>query len=326
MGQAKAVGAAEFAERTDRYRPELLAHCYRMMGSLDEAEDLVQETYLRAWKYFDGFEERASVRSWLYKIATTTCLTALQTRKRRPLPSGLGAAAEHGAPAGLPDAEVPWLQPFPDSLLRAATDDPAAVVALRNSVRLAFVAALQHLSARQRAALVLREVAGWRAKEIAELLGASTAGVNSALQRARERLSQVAPGLDVLSEPEASDTRQLLDRYMDAFERADVGALAELLRADVELEMPPLPTWFVGRDTVLNYLRREVLTEPGRWRLVRTGANGGPAAALYQRDPGGRYRAVGIDVLTVQGGRIARLTAFLDPGLVAGFALPDVIR
>ncbi len=314
----------DFAQLAERYRPELQAYCYRMLGSVDECEDLVQDTYLRAWQSYEGFEGRSSVRLWLYKIATNTYLNALRTRKRRPLPSGLSAPADSATVAlAPPQSDIPWLQPAPDSLLYGATDDPAVVVSLRSSVRLAFVAALQHLSSLQRAVLVLRDVLGWQASEVAEMLETSTAAVNSALQRARARLAEAGPILDELGEPAEPELRDVLDRYMAAFEHADVDELAELLRADVELEMPPIPTWFTGRDAVREFLARVVLHTPDQWRLAHTRANGAPAFALYKRAPDGSFRAAGLDVLSFVGGRISRIVAFNDPALVAKFGLPE---
>jgi len=314
----------DFAQLAERYRPELQAYCYRMLGSVDECEDLVQDTYLRAWQSYEGFEGRSSVRLWLYKIATNTYLNALRTRKRRPLPSGLSAPADSATVAlAPPQSDIPWLQPAPDSLLYGATDDPAVVVSLRSSVRLAFVAALQHLSSLQRAVLVLRDVLGWQASEVAEMLETSTAAVNSALQRARARLAEAGSILDELGEPAEPELRDVLDRYMAAFEHADVDELAELLRADVELEMPPIPTWFTGRDAVREFLARVVLHTPDQWRLAHTRANGAPAFALYKRAPDGSFRAAGLDVLSFVGGRISRIVAFNDPTLVAKFGLPE---
>jgi RNA polymerase sigma-70 factor, ECF subfamily len=314
----------DFGQLADQYRPELMAYCYRMLGSVDECEDLVQDTYMRAWRSFEGFEGRSSVRLWLYKIATNTCLSAVQTRTRRPLPSGLSAPADSAAVTlAAADSEIPWLQPAPDRLLYGATDDPALVVSLRNSIRLAFVAALQHLSPLQRAVLVLRDVLGWQAKEVAEMLDTSTAAVNSALQRARAQLEQVRPMLDELSEPPEPELRDVLDRYMSAFEHADVDELAELLRTDVRLEMPPIPTWFTGRDAVCAFLARVVLHSSDQWRLTCTRANGAPAFAMYQRAPDGSFRAHGLDVLSLVGGRISRIVAFNDPTLVATFGLPQ---
>jgi RNA polymerase sigma-70 factor, ECF subfamily len=318
------TSADEFGQLTEQYRPELTAYCYRMLGSVDECEDLVQDTYLRAWRSFEGFEGRSSVRLWLYKIATNTYLTALQTRKRRPLPSGLGAPADTATvKLAAAESDIPWLQPAPDRLLYGATDDPAAVISLRHSVRLAFVAALQHLSPLQRAVLVLRDVLAWPAREVAEMLDTTTPAVNSALQRARAQLEQARPLLDELSEPTDLKDRGLLDRYMTAFENADVDQLAELLRVDVELEMPPIPTWFIGRDTVCGFLARVVLHTPNQWRLTYTQANGSPAFAMYKRAPDGIFRANGLDVLSFVGGRIARIVAFNDPALVAKFGLPQ---
>ena len=320
-----APSAADFAELTDRYRPELLAHCYRMLGSIHESEDLVQETYLRAWRYLDRFEGRSSVRLWLYKIATTTCLTALQTRKRRPLPSGLSAPSDDaGVTLAAPAPDIAWLQPAPDSLLHASTADPATIVSHRHGVRLAFIAALQQLSARQRAVLILRDVLGWSAKEVAEMLDTSTPAVNSALQRARAQLAQAGPIPDELAEPAEPELQSLLDRYVSAFEHANVTALANLLRADVELEMPPIPTWFTGRDVVCEFLAREVLHTPDQWRLVATRANGAPALAVYQRGTDGTFHAYGVQVLSLIGRHISRINAFIEPGLVRTFDLPEV--
>ena len=322
-----ATSGGDFAQVAERYRSELRAYCYRMLGSLDECEDLVQDTYLRAWQSYERFEGRSSVRLWLYKIATNTYLNSLQTRKRRPLPSGLSAPADSAAVALAPaQSDIPWLQPAPDSLLYGATDDPAVVVSLRSSVRLAFVAALQHLSSLQRAVLVLRDVLGWQAGEVAEILETSTAAVNSALQRARARLAEAGPMLDELGEPTEPEVRDVLDRYMAAFEHADVDELAELLRADVELEMPPIPTWFTGLGAVCGFLARVVLHAPDQWRLALTRANGAPAFAMYRRAPdgsSGSFQAHGLDVLSLIDGRISRIVAFNDPTLVAKFGLPE---
>jgi RNA polymerase sigma-70 factor (ECF subfamily) len=300
-----------------------------MLGSIDDCEDLVQDTYLRAWQSYDKFEGRSSVRLWLYRIATNTCLNALQTRKRRPLPSGLSAPADSAAVTLAPaQSDIPWLQPAPDSLLYGATDDPAVVVSHRSSVRLAFVAALQNLSALQRAVLVLRDVLGWQAKEVAEILETSTAAVNSALQRARSQLAETGPVPEELGEPTEPKVRDVLNRYMAAFEHANVDELAQLLRTDVELEMPPIPTWFTGRDAVCEFLARVVLQAPDQWRLAYTRANGAPAFALYQRapdGPSGSFQAHGLDVLSLVGGRIARIVAFNDPTLVTKFGLPETV-
>ncbi|PYC80556.1 RNA polymerase subunit sigma-70 [Streptomyces tateyamensis] len=303
---------AQFATLTEPFRPELLAHCYRMLGSIHDAEDLVQETYLRAWRGFDRFEGRSSVRRWLYRIATLACLTALQTRARRPMPSGLGAPSlDHQVPPDPREPAVAWLQPAPDSLFGG--DDPAALVGGRAGVRLAFVAALQHLSARQRAVLTLRDVLAFSTEEVAELLDTTAAAVDSALRRARLRLAAAGPVAEELAEPDERTRRSLLDRYTDAFTRADPAALVELLRADVAMEMPPTPTWYTGRPAVLGFLAGHVL-RPGRWRFTPTGANGQPAFVVHRG-----AQPYGIQVLTLAGPLVGRITAFNDPALVAAF-------
>ena len=312
----------EFTGLTGRFRGELLAHCYRMLGSAEEAEDLVQETYLRAWRSYEGFEGRSSVRTWLYRIATNACLTALERRGRRPLPSGLGAPSGDPETPVVAGSEVPWLQPLPDALLAGEHDDPAAVTVSRAGIRLAFVAALQHLSARQRAMLILRDVLEWPAAEVADLLGTTTTAVNSGLRRARTQLAAALPPEDELSEPADPRRRALLDRFAAAFERADVNALAELLREDVALEMPPLLTWFTGRQTVARFLASNALAEPGRLRLVPVAANGQAAFAAYQRQPGGAYLAYAITVPMVTGTGIARVVTFFSPDLFGPFGLP----
>jgi RNA polymerase sigma-70 factor (ECF subfamily) len=315
---------SEFAALAEPFRPELLAHCYRMLGSIHDAEDLVQETYLRAWRAFDRFEGRSSVRRWLYRIATMACLTALQTRVRRPLPSGLGAPADDHRVAVAPgETSVAWLQPAPDALFGA--DDPATVVASRAGVRLAFIAALQFLPARQRAVLTLRDVLAFRTAEVAEMLDTTTAAVDSALRRARAQLAAAGPIEDDLVEPREDVQRALLDGFVDAFTRADPDALVDLMRADVELEMPPIPTWFTGRRAVVGFLATRVLRRAGQWRVVPTRANGQPAAVTYKRAGDGRYEAHGVEVLTLIGDRIARVTAFNDPSLVPTFGLAPAL-
>jgi RNA polymerase sigma-70 factor (TIGR02960 family) len=307
---------AEFMARTDPFRRELLVHCYRMLGSIHDAEDLVQDTYLRAWRAFDRFEERSSLRLWLYKIATRVCLTALETRGRRPLPSGLAAPTEdHRAPLAPAEPAVAWLQPIPDALF----DDPAGVVTTRTGVRLAFIAALQYLPARQRAVLILRDVLDLRAAEVAGVLGTTTIAVNSALRRARAQLEVAGPVEDELAEPVEPGTLALLGRYVEAFERGDVAALVELMRVDVELEMPPIPTWFTGRDAVAGFFATRVLHGHQGWRMIPTRANGAAAVIACERGSGGDYDGHGIHVLTELGGRIARIQAFLDPGLIPVF-------
>ena len=313
----------DFTSLTGRFRGELLAHCYRMLGSAEEAEDLVQETYLRAWRSYDGFEGRSSVRTWLYRIATNACLTAIERRGRRPLPSGLGGPAEDPEAPLVAAPEVPWLQPFPDALLAGEREDPAAVAVSRAGIRLALVAALQYLSARQRAVLILRDVLEWPAAEVAELLGTTTTAVNSGLRRARAQLAQALPAEDEVAEPAEPDRRALLERFAAAFENADASALAELLREDVALEMPPLLTWFTGRQAVARFFAAShPFAEPGRLRLVPVMANGQPAFAAYQREPGGAYHAYAVTVPMVTTTGIARIVTFFNPGLFGSFGLP----
>jgi RNA polymerase sigma-70 factor, ECF subfamily len=312
----------DFAGLTGQFRGELLAHCYRMLGSADEAEDLVQETYLRAWRSYDGFEGRASVRTWLYRIATNVCLTAIGRRARRPLPSGLGGPSQDPDAPLAAGPEVPWLQPFPGAVLAADGADPAAVAASRAGIRLAFVAALQYLSARQRAMLILRDVLEWPAAEVADLLGTTTTAVNSGLRRARAQLAAAMPAEDEITEPAERTRRALLDQFTAAIENADASTLARLLRADVALEMPPVLTWFTGREAVTRFVASNFLTEPGGLRLVPVIANGEPAFAVYQRGPGGAYQAHAMLVPTITPAGIARIIAFQDLGLFEVFGLP----
>ena len=314
----------DFVRLTDPFRPELLAHCYRMLGSVHDAEDQVQETMIRAWRSYGEFEGRASLRTWLYRIATNACLRALENSSRRPLPSGLGGPSEYPeAPLAAGRPEVPWLQPIPDALVSAEFADPAEVVTSRQSVRLALIAALQYLPARQRAVLILRDVLRWRAAEVADLLGTTTAAVNGILQRARARLEQAAPDQDQIHEPAGPADRALLDQYAAAFQNADITAVMQLLRDDAVFEMPPEPTWFTGRELIGRFLQSRVLTEPGRFQMIPTAANGQPAFAAYLRGRDGIYRAHSICVLTTAASRVTRVTSFNDPGLFATFGLPQ---
>ncbi|GAA2395963.1 sigma-70 family RNA polymerase sigma factor [Dactylosporangium salmoneum] len=305
----EAFGAAE------SHRAELLAYCYRMLGSVHDAEDLVQEVYLRAWRARESFEGRASLRTWLFRIATNACLTALEQRRRRPLPAGLGAPSDDPEGPVAPPPDVPWLQPLPDRLVGG---DPASIVTARAGLRLALVAALQYLPPRQRAVLILRDVLRLPAAEVAALLGVSVPAVKSLLQRARTQLSEASPTEDTTVEPAAG--RELLDRYASAFERADVEALTRLLTEDAVLEMPPTPTWFAGRSNIRRFLASRVLVEPGVHRMLPTAANGQPAAAMYDRR---HFHA--IMVLTVTPTAIARIVAFRDPSLYRPFGLPQTL-
>lgn len=312
----------DFARISDQYRTELLAHCYRMLGSIHDAEDLVQETYLRAWRAYGAFEGRASLRTWLYRIATNVCLTALEHRDRRLLPSGLGAPTDNPEAALAPTPpEMFWLQPVPDTLLGARPSDPATIVADRGSFRLALIAALQCLPARQRAVLILRDVLAMPAVEVAELLGTSVPAVKSALQRARGQLDRLAPAEDEVSDEVNPDQQELLDRYVSAFETANIKALLELLTDDAVAEMPPSPSWFAGREAVTRFFAVQVLTEAGRYRLARTSANTQPAFGLYRLGADGEYHAHSVTVLTLAGDRISKISGFLDPGLFGPFGL-----
>jgi RNA polymerase sigma-70 factor (ECF subfamily) len=321
---------ADFAERTDPFRRELLAHCYRMLGSLHDAEDLVQETMLRAWRSSASFDEqRASLRTWLYRIATNACLNALDSRRRRPLPSDFNDPGGLAEAALLPTGhqpEIPWLEPFPDALLgtdTGGTADPATVVAARDSVRLAFVAALQHLPARQRAVLILRDVLAWRAAEVADLLGITPTAVNSALQRARARLEQASPGPDRMGTAPTARQRDLADRYVTAFVDADVATLTRLLADEVVLEMPPYPQWFQGRETVGKFLA-ERGGQPGRWRAIPVTANGQPAIGAYRIEDDGRHHARMIQVFHASETGLTWIPAFHDQKLFPLFGLPLV--
>ncbi|MCV7410194.1 sigma-70 family RNA polymerase sigma factor [Mycobacterium florentinum] len=311
----------DFIEQAAPYRGELIAHCYRMLGSVHDAEDLVQETYLRGWRGYQAFEERAALRTWLYRIATTACLRALENRARRVLPAGLGDSSID------PDTDLDgggaahqWLEPIPDTRVFATPED---TVTARHSVRLAVMTALQELPARQRAVLILRDVVQFSAAEVAELLDTTPASVNSALQRARARLAEVSPTEDEVAEPGDAKRRELLDRYCAAFESADMAALTELLQTDVKLEMPPLPVWFTGRDTVLEFLAARAFTTPGDIVMVPTAANAQPAVAEYRRASDGVMRAHSIHVITPRADGVAAITVFLDPALFATFDLPS---
>jgi RNA polymerase sigma-70 factor, ECF subfamily len=315
----------EFLTLADPYRRELLAHCYRMLGSVHDAEDLVQETYLRAWRAYDRFEGRSSLRTWLYKIATRTCLTALESRNRRPLPTGLGAPGIDAGDPLVEQPEVPWLEPVPDAMVGAEASDPASIVTSRESIRLALVAALQHLPPKQRAVLILCEVLNWKAAEAAELLGTTTAAVNSALQRARAQLEHVAPSEDKVTEPTTAEQRELLDRYVVAFENKDIPAIVELFTKDAVWEMPPFIGWYQGADNIGRLIDTQCpAKDPGDMKLIPTWANGQPAFGLYMRDPGdGVYRPFNLPVLTLRGDRVAHVASFFDTSLFATFGLPE---
>jgi RNA polymerase sigma-70 factor (ECF subfamily) len=323
----EAANRDRFAAETERFRRELLAHCYRMVGSARGAEDLVQETYLRAWRSYAGFEGRASIRSWLYKIATNVCLTELEPRRIRVLPSGLSPPYDgpDRPPSRFAPGEVSWLEPLPDRWIAPTADDPATAVVARESLRLALIASLQHLPTRQRAILILRDVLAFSAAETAEVLGTTTAAVKSGLQRARARLHELEPYSEELLEPTDERSRRLLDAYIAAFERSDAGLLEQVLRADATLEATPFREWQAGRANCLRLLDAYVLGAPGDWRMIATPANGQPAAAVYHRDREGALRAHGIVVLAPTAAGVARVVEFHDPALVVTFGFPDVL-
>jgi RNA polymerase sigma-70 factor (ECF subfamily) len=312
--------AGDFAQLADPYRRELLAHCYRMLGSLQDAEDLVQETLLRAWRGYGAFDGRSSLRTWLYRIATNACLSALKNSNRRVLPSGLGAPTTDSASATLGRLDgLGWLDPIPTRSFLPPSDDPATIIAVRDSTRLALIAAFQTLPTRQRAVLILVDVVGFTLSESAQFLDVTVAAARSLLQRARARLAHELPSQDRVV-PDADLDSELLRRYLHAFETADTAALARLLRSDVEYEMPPIPTWYLGRHAVLDHHTRRVFRTPRR--AITTSANGYPALATYLQIADGSFEAHGIQVIESRDGLIAHVAVFLDPRLFAKFGLP----
>jgi RNA polymerase sigma-70 factor (ECF subfamily) len=308
----------DFGTLSEPFRRELLAYCYRMLGSVQEAEEVVQDVLLDAWRAYDGFEGRSSLRTWLYRIAARACFKALEKGRRRPLPADLGAP-ETNPQARLVERtpETPWLQPIPDFLFTTAPVDPATVVVERQTMRLALVGALQQLPPRQRAVLILRDVLQWRTTEVAELLEMTTAAVNSALQRAR---AQVPLSEDNLTEPVEPRQRALLDRYTEAFETADIDQLVAVLTEDARWEMPPIATWFEGRDTIVAFLARQMRTI-GPAELVAISANGQPAFAVYARDHAGTYQPHALHILTITPKGITRIVAFHGSRLFPLFGL-----
>ena len=318
--QTRAVTAADdvpsaeaFPELAQTYRRELLAHCYRMTGSVYEAEDLVQETYLRAWRSYEGFEGRSSVRTWLYRIATNVCLTDLSGRERRPLPTGLGTADASPGDELVQDQEIAWLEPIPDT---------ATLVAERDSVRLAFVAALQYLPARQRAVLILRDVLRWKAAEVAAALDTTTAAVNSALQRAHAQLAERGLTEDGVS-PDLDEAQQaMLERYVDAFWRKDIDQIVAMLTADAVWEMPPFLSWFRGARHIGRLIDEHCPGGAHDMVLRPTTANGQPAFGLYMRGADGDFHPFHLQVLTLEGERVRHVAAFFDERLFATFGLP----
>jgi RNA polymerase sigma-70 factor (ECF subfamily) len=314
---ALAGGEQQFGQLVEPYLREIHLHCYRMLGSFHDAQDATQETLLRAWRSLHTFQGRAPLRAWLYRVATTTCLKMLRSGpRRRPTSRGAGP-------------QVSWLEPYPDRLLDELPDggpDPAAVAEQRESVALAFVVALQQLTPRQRAVLILRDVLDWRAAEVAGLLETSVPAVNSALQRARAGLSRALPSTPVSAGPLHAQEQEVLRRFILAWQRCDIDALAALLRDDAVLHMPPLPVGYVGREAVARFFA----TVPAegrldRIRLVPSRANGQPAVVAYMPDGLGAYRAYGIMVLAVADDAIQAITGFQDASLFDAFDLPHTI-
>jgi RNA polymerase sigma-70 factor, ECF subfamily len=315
-------GSRELELRLEEHRAELTGYAYRMLGSSFEAEDAVQETLLRAWRGFDRFEGRAALRSWLYRIATNVCLDMLTGKERRARPMDLAPARTADAPLGDALPEAAWILPIPDNRVLHEHDDPAEVAESRETIRLAFVAALQHLPPRQRAVLILREVLRWKAAEVAELLATTVASVNSALQRARSTLAAADVAATDVSSPMDDQQRALLARYVDAFQRYDLDELTSLLRHDATWSMPPYRLWLRSHDDIRRWCLGPGIGCRGS-RLVPTGANGSPAYGQYKPSAEGGHEPWALQVLEVSAGRIDGICFFLDTAsLFPLFGLP----
>jgi RNA polymerase sigma-70 factor (ECF subfamily) len=308
----------------EQYRIGLTGYCYRMLGSSFEADDAVQETLVRAWRSFDRFEGRSAVRSWLYRIATNVCFDMLNGRQRRARPMDLSSPVPSTTPLGPALPEVTWIQPVPDGRVLVATDDPAELTVSRESIRLAFMAALQHLPPRQRAVLILREVLRMKAEEVAELLGSTVASVNSALQRARSTLAATDLSDTDAIDPMDDAHRELLDRYVDAFERYDMDSLTSLLHEEATLSMPPYELWLRGHEDIRGWMLGTGMHCRGS-RLVPTWANGSPAFGQYRPSgAGGAHEPWALQVIEVADGKIVGLNSFLDTSVLFPlFGLPD---
>jgi RNA polymerase sigma-70 factor (ECF subfamily) len=321
-----------FARLTEPHRGALHAHCYRMLASLHDAEDALQETWLRAWRDLASFQGRSSLRSWLYAVATNACLRAIEQRPDRVLPIDYAPAADSHDRLGEPLLESIWVEPYPDERLglEARLAGPEARYEQRESVELAFIAALQHLPARQRAVLILRDVLGFSAREVAAVLDTTPTGVDSALQRAHKAVDERLPERSqqmVLGSLDDRDVREIVERFVDAWERADVDAVVAMLTADAAITMPPVPTWYRGREAIAAFLKAEVFTSDRRWRVVPARANGQLAFGHYRWDREREtFAARGISVLTLDRERIADFTTFLDPQLIPRFGLPAEIE
>jgi RNA polymerase sigma-70 factor (ECF subfamily) len=335
LAAARMGDSQQFSELTEPFRRELQVHCYRILGSLHEAEDMVQETMLKAWKRLDTYEGRASFRSWLYKIATNSCLDFLDQKKsRRLLPFEERFPSDPKTPILPPTPEISWLEPFPDEWLGdKSAINPEARYTDSESISLAFLTALQTLPPRQRAVLILRDVLDFSANETSEVLELTTSSVNSALHRARTTLSQRYPraeteGLTMSSTDEK--TQRLLNLFVQAWETADVNGLVALLKADAALAMPPSPSWYQGQSAIGAFVAATVFGEGGmfpgqaaqRWRLLATRANGSPAFAIYQRDERNEYQPFGLIALTITGGKLSQIISFIDPSLPPLFGFP----
>ena len=315
------ISKEDFERRGEPHRTELVAYCYRMVGSAHDAQDLVQDTYLRAWRARDQYDDTLSaLRTWLYRIATNVCLTALEARSRRPLPSGHVAAAGPLDPF-VAGENVAWLQPLPESMM---TGDPAGTVIDRSSLRLAFAAALQHLTARQRGALILRDILGFSAAEAASILNTSATGVHSSLQRARARLRAVEILDERLGEPSDTAQRAWIDRYMIAFQNADVEGLKALLADDVVMEMPPMLNWFAGRDNYVLFMEWVFEHAGTDWCLEPVSGNGQPGFAAYRRVDEG-YRLHTLQLFTVTAAGISRNSVFQEAEVFTSFGLRTVL-
>ncbi|MCH0539393.1 sigma-70 family RNA polymerase sigma factor [Streptomyces sp. MUM 203J] len=308
---AEVAAPEDLEARLEEYRTELTGYCYRMLGSAFEAEDAVQDTMVRAWRSLERFEGRSSLRSWLYRIATNVCLDALNAGNRRARPMDLTESTPVAQAQLNSRPEVTWLEPVPDGRVLPQAADPAETALSRESVRLAFVAALQHLPSKQRAVLILREVLAWKASEVAELLGTSVASVNSALQRARATLAAHGPARTATADPLDERQRSLLDRYVAAFESYDMTALTALLHEDATLSMPPYDLWLRGHGDIVGWMLGVGSVCRGS-RLIPTVANGTPAFAHYHPDPEGGFSPWALMVIEIVDGRVSGITSFLD--------------
>jgi RNA polymerase sigma-70 factor, ECF subfamily len=332
LGSIRSDDEAVFGAIAERYRRQLHIHCYRMLGSFADAEDVVQETMLRAWRSRSRFEGRSTFRHWLYRIATNACLNFLERSPRRVMAPDIVPATQDASAPPKWAPEVPWIQPYPDELLEPAAPseaEPEAVTISRETIELLYLAAIQHLPPRQRAVLILRDAIDWSAQETADLLEMSLPAVNSALHRARSTMRAALPGRDIGAEPAkpaTEDERAVLQKFMQAFERADAAALTTLLREDARLTMPPGLMWFDGRDSIMTLYRKLLGPDSfGDFRLVPTYGNRQPGAAAYLRPRGkSEFRLTGLNLLRIEGGRIAEITSF-RPDLCSAFGLPQTL-